>query len=316
MKHRVRRRMTQSGKKRLFTVIVVLLLIFVIAAAGYYLLEKKKTLEGIYLGRINELEMHIEGNTRTAYAASEGLRAGSVITADSVSEKEILSDECGYITRDDFGKTLLIDIDEGELLFRSFLSDTAVDVGLREVEYDYIDISSNIMPGDYVDIRIVYPDGSDYIVASKKQIMGLNDTKLVTDIFCYEEEILLLDSAAVDAYLFEGTRIYVTKYILPTIQDASIVNYAPSVTSSELIRENPNIVTIASGYLAEELRRRKEEELAAFLKKDEAEARYDASGMYIGTPTDAEMKAEELFEDDTLPATELPEEYGSGLWED
>lgn len=316
MKHRVRRRMTQSGKKKLISVIVVLLIVSAIVAGAYYILEKKKTVEGLYLGRINELEHHISASTRRVYSASHDLKAGSVITYDDVVEKEVLSDDCSYISDADFGKTLLVDVSEGELLFKVLFSDSVTDTGLREVEYDFIDVSSNISIGDYVDIRIMYPDGTDYIVASKKQIIGLNDTKLVADIYCLEEEILLLDSAVVDAYLYEGTKIYVTKYILPGLQEPSVVNYSPSAVISELIGINPNIVVIASAYLSEELRMKKENDLRLFLADDDAAARYDEEGNYLGTPTDAELMAEDLFGEDRMSGTELPKEFGSELWDD
>lgn len=315
MKHKVRRRMTQSGKRRFLTIIIVLFVVSFIGVAAYYFIEKKQALEGIYLSEIDTLTARINSGTKMVYRSTEPIKAGEELNSEKLERIEILSDDCGYCDSSDIGRTVLVDIPEGTYITELLLTDSVYAERIREVEYSCINITSNISAGDYVDIRLFYPDGTDYIIMSKKQVAGLNDTKLVADLFVEEEELLLMDSAVVDCALYEGSHIYATRYVQPSVQEPSVVNYTPSEATISLIRNNPNIIGICNEYLSEELRRSRESELQLFLS-DEPQARYDTDGMYIGTPTRAELKAEDLFSEDNIPGTELPTEYGNGLWED
>lgn len=74
------------------------------------------------------------------------------------------------MTDEDFGKLVLIDIAPGTFVTKSMLTDENVDSDLRETEFDVIYINSNITFNDYVDIRIVFPNGENYIVLTKKSI--------------------------------------------------------------------------------------------------------------------------------------------------
>lgn len=315
MNRKIRRRMTQNAKRKILTVIIVLFVVSFICAAGYYLLEKKNALEGIYLSQIDELSDRITGSTRWVYKSTSDIKAGDEITMEKLETLEILSDDCSYISMSDIGSIALIDIPAGTIISNIYISEPLTDRNIREAEYDCIDITSNIDAGDYVDIRLRYPDGTDYILLSKKRIKRLNDTKLVFDILVQEEEILLLNSAIVDCSLYEGSSLYAVKYVQPALQEPSVVNYTPSPVISELICNNPNIVAVSSKYLSNELRKKHEVSLALFLS-DEPKAKYDEAGSYIGTPTRAEEKAEELLNEGTMPGTQLPEALGTDLWDE
>ncbi|MCQ2495469.1 MAG: hypothetical protein MJ131_02640 [Lachnospiraceae bacterium] len=315
MKYRFRRKMSQTTKKRIYISILFALVLMALGALSYYIIDKKRALEGIYSSKINELTSRINGGKRFVYKTLQSCRAGSILREDMVERTEILSDECSYVDESDFGKTLLVDVPAATVLDKLVVTGITADREVREVEYNCIDVTSNINAGDYIDVRIVYPNATDYVVMSKKMVKALTDTKLVVDLWVTEEELLLMDSAIVDASLYEGTRLYAVAYVLPTIQEAALVNYTPSEQIIELLKTDPNVVRRAAEKLSEELRRKRMKELELFIGKDER-ARYDRNGIYIGTPTDAELKAEELLSDDRVSAGELPKEYGAGLWDD
>lgn len=319
-------KMSRSGKGKIALVVSVIIILACVGLCVFAFFKFRDNLEGDYSARINELQTQLATRSKIVYVAAEDIKAGTMIEENLLVTKEVITDAADYITADDFGKTFLVDIPAGTEIKKPFVSGVVVDTELREVEYDYITVSSNVGLSDYVDVRILYPDGTDYIVLSKKQIKGLNETKLVCDLWVTEEEILMMDSAAVDAYLYKDinalykdAKIYVTKYIMPTVQEPSVPNFVPSEQVAAIIRENPNIVNIASQYLSDELRKKRELELNSYLiiPGSSGLTWYDSTGRYLGKATEAEVMGNDLVNNTgSIPGSELPEEYGTGLWDD
>lgn len=316
---------TRKGKSTALTIVAIIIILACAGACVWFFFHMRDQMKGSYETQIQELNLKIMSKTRTVYVAKEYLHAGHMIERDDFDLKEVLTDAADYVTEDDFGKTLLVNIDAGTEMKKAFVSGEVVDTELREVEYDCIEVTSNINTSDYVDVRILFPDGSDYIIMSKKQVKALNETKLVCDLWVTEEELLLMDSAMVDAYLYRSidervldAKIYCTKYILPTVQDPSESNYTPSEMTAALIQDNPNIVNVASKYLASELRQKKQVELNDFLPHtNDGLTWYDSTGRYLGRATDAEVMGNDIVNSSgSIPGSELPSEYGDTLWGD
>lgn len=169
---------------------------------------------------------------------------------------------------------------------------------VRETELGFIFVASNISEGDYTDIRIRYIDGSDYIIASHKQITSIDREKGGIVIPVSEEELLLLNSAETDKDLFAGTKVYLTRYD-PLDDNISEVNYSPSVIIKDLIEINPNINEISASFNAKE-REIIEEKLSRF-KGDYGDS---IRGDTI-----------EETEDYKGPVSGLPKEYGGSIWD-
>jgi hypothetical protein len=117
---------------------------------------------------------------------------------------------------------------------------------MRVEEFSLFFIPSKLQKQDYVDIRLSFPNGEDYIVLSKKQVQDLerDENTTIETIWLYltEEEILRISSAIVDAYLNEGSNLYAITYVMPEIQEAAIVTYPVNGSVLQLMRENPNIL--------------------------------------------------------------------------
>lgn len=316
---------SRKGRNALLTIVAVIIILVCVGLCVWLFFHMRDQMKADYETQISELNLKLMSKTRTVYVAKDYLHAGQMIERDMFDLKEVLTDAADYVTEDDFGKTLLVNVDAGSEMKKAFVSGEVVDAELREVEYDCIEVTSNVNTADYVDVRILLPDGSDYIIMSKKQVKALNETKLVCDLWVTEEELLLMDSAMVDAYLYRSidervldAKIYVTKYILPTVQDPSEPNYTPSEISAELIQNNPNIVNVASKYLASELRQKKQLELNDFLPHtNDGLTWYDSTGRYLGRATEAEVMGNDLVNSSgSVPGSELPAEYGDTLWGD
>ena len=124
---------------------------------------------------------------------------------------------------------------------------------VRQQEYNMLVIPTDVVTDDYVDIRLLLPTGQDYIVVSKKKVTipmvngeYLSDTIQVN---MAEEEILTMSNAIVEAYTIEGSKLYVTKYTEPGMQQASVPTYITSQAVRNLIQNDPNIVETAKSAL-------------------------------------------------------------------
>ena len=141
-------------------------------------------------------------------------------------------------------------------------TDNIVSNDVRVEEYNVVSLPVDLTDGDYVDIRLMLPNGQNYIVVSKKIVeipMGaegrLADTIRMT---LREDEILAMSSAIVEAAGINGAKLYATKYKEAGIQDAAVPTYRPNDSVTALITDsngnvsNPNIVSSA----VEELKKR------------------------------------------------------------
>lgn len=141
--------------------------------------------------------------------------------------------------------------------------DTGVIVAddLRKHAYHFIEMTDALSSGDYVDIRIQFPNGADYIVLSKKRVLAcsLYDEVAQTDnslwIEVSEEEILTLSSAVVDAYFNEQAKIYAIQYVSQD-QEKAIVTYPENDIVHALIQEDPNVVDEAITHMEKRVRER------------------------------------------------------------
>ena len=117
---------------------------------------------------------------------------------------------------------------------------------VRKQEYNMFVLPTDLQNGDYIDIRLMLPSGTDYIVASKKrveipQIAQVDATDTIS-VNLSEEETLLVSNAIIDAYKIVGSKLYVTRYTEPGIQKASEPTFPANKDVMSLINANPNIV--------------------------------------------------------------------------
>ena len=120
---------------------------------------------------------------------------------------------------------------------------------LRKEEYNVISLPVDLAPGEYIDVRLLLPNGQNYIVTSKKKVtipvvngQYLSDT-IQMDLT--EEEILMLSCAIFENYQMNGSKLYASRYTEAGMQDASNKTYQPNDYVINLIKNDSNIVTSA-----------------------------------------------------------------------
>ena len=107
----------------------------------------------------------------------------------------------------------------------------------RELSFGPIGIGPNISTGDYIDIRLMCADGTDYIVVSKKELIDYNASTGMSVIRVGEEELLTLNSAAADRNSIQGVTLYAVKYVDPLSQDPADISYRPNEAVCNQIKE-------------------------------------------------------------------------------
>ena len=150
--------------------------------------------------------------------AKINMNANTVITADMISEGQLSTDD------------------------------------LRTQEYNVITPMTQLVTGDYIDVRLRTSDGRDLLVLSKKAITipeledgTVSATNMLMNLT--EEETLVMSCAIVETYKREGTKLYATKYVEPGIQSAATLTYVPNDETKALIERDPNIVQEAKTKL-------------------------------------------------------------------
>jgi len=126
---------------------------------------------------------------------------------------------------------------------------------LRTQEFRLIELPSRLQVGEYLDVRVKFPTGEDFIVLSKKKAEQLASGTLWLRMD--EQEILKMSSAIVDAYLNDAS-IYSVTYVEPGLQRAAEVTYPANASVLDLIDSDPNIVERAKTELERRMREKLE----------------------------------------------------------
>lgn len=245
-------------------------MLIICSAGGYVLYQKAEereiALKEEYQTKMEKLEL-VANQNEIGYALKHNVEKGDpIIESDVVkvylpkaaaSEDRYMvnlidSTDTYYARTDIPAKTILTD----SLLYEN----ENITKDIREGEYAFIELPTKIKADDYVDIRIQFPTGDDFVLLSKKKVKNVEG---ITVWFNVDEgEILTMSSAIVDAYL-EGAKIYAMNYVDEHMQNASQMTYPVKSNVKELIEKSPNIVNRAKLNLEQQNRARVEMNLQA-----------------------------------------------------
>ncbi|WP_162463320.1 SAF domain-containing protein [Paenibacillus psychroresistens] len=176
----------------------------------------------------------------------EGISPGKKVEESDLTVKEIPE---SFITQSFIldpesiiGKYYRVGISAGTPLSNDLVMVDPMDDTTRE-----FDVVSSVMPiglkiGDYVDYRIVYPLGEDFIVLPHKRVEAINDKTI--KIKLKEDEIHYYQASLIDYFLQsdEGATLYLSKYVEPGIQKAAIPYYAVPKNILAIMIADPNII--------------------------------------------------------------------------
>ena len=151
------------------------------------------------------------------------------------------------------GKIAKYNIVRNSTAVSSMISDKIISEDVRIQEINEVLLPTDLAVNDYIDIRIMYPSGIDYIVLAEKQVTKIVGSTIWMDMS--EEDTLILNSAIVDSYLTEGTKLYAVNYADPTTQiklgDEEAIELAKTYIKEKLGNELSAIKSIDEVYTVE-----------------------------------------------------------------
>lgn len=244
-------RLSRTKKKRLFAVIVCVLVVACAFVGAVFLCSNQ--LKSKYDLKLEEMATTISNNQRNVYRALVDIPAGTEINSENTEWVTVFSDmdDFVYMGEDGIGKIATADIFAGQNICANMVGDDLA-FSLRECEYALLTLSNNLSTHDFVDIRIMYPNGENYVVLSKKCIQSIDLENNAAMFWLCEDEIMDMSSAIVDTYLHEGSILYTTKYIQDA-QDELERSYQPSADCMVAIANDPNIIGEAKDALTERM---------------------------------------------------------------
>lgn len=240
-------------KKARNSFLLGMLITFVICAvlvAAFYMLtilpEKKKE--------------DTRGKEVTAYVLNRDIKSGEKVTVDMFTP---ISTYQSMVPQNYINSANVASLDENKALIAKIdmskntvvttnsvvTEDQAVTNDIRTMEYNMFTLPINVDIGDFVDIRITFPNGQDYIIASKKEIKNIQGNTITFEL--PEQDILMLNSAIVESYIMTASNIYIAKYVEPGLQEKATNTYTPTAEVVKLIASDSNIVSSAKKELAE-----------------------------------------------------------------
>ena len=119
------------------------------------------------------------------------------------------------------------------------ISDYKVTKNMRELDVVMDEIPVGLEEGDYVDVRISFPLGQDYIAMSHKKVLGItgNTVKLVV----IEHDFYRYESMKTDMATYQSTKVYGVKYVEAGIQKKGKVYYPPTLDIIKQSILDPNM---------------------------------------------------------------------------
>lgn len=241
------------------TKILAVAAIFVIAAAlaaffYYYYTASRMANE---LKGLEDTIQEYEDSLTPVYIVVNDVKAGNY-----VQESDLMT---VYVPQEAVPQNIITDAGELErrlyktdlgantYLTSDLLLDMVLTDDMRELDVIMTEVPIGLEVGDYIDVRIAYPMGQDFIALSHKKVIAINGNvvKLVVE----EADFYANESMKADYGSYQAVKIYGAKYVEAGTQLAAVTYYPVSadILKTEIL--DPNINT--SDY-ADILKRRKE----------------------------------------------------------
>lgn len=235
-------------------VIIIILFVLVIGAGAFgtfhfYKANKNQIQQNAALSAQNaqvQAQLDAIGQLVTCYEVVTNVHSGAEIKETDLVAVSVPASTLSEASITDpsqlIGKFYKVDVKPGTILSADMLMD---EDNLQREKYS-LDILLTSLPvgtveGDYVDFRLLIPNGENYIVMSHKRLEMIYDNMVTIKIT--EEERWLWDAALLDLSLYQqyGCVLYCTKYLEPGLDTDMVAMYPVQHDQEEMIAFNPNI---------------------------------------------------------------------------
>lgn len=234
--------------------ILLTLLFLVVAGAGgfgtwhFYTENQNQIQQNQTLAAQNsqiQAELNAIGQLVTVYEVSGQVYSGKEIKETDLVPVSVPLSTCMDSSITDMsqlvGKYYKVDIKPGTILSTDMLMEEKEEtpkIYSRELTFTSLPVSTVV--GDYVDIRMILPNGEEYVILSHEQIQRIYDTTVTFHVS--EEENAVINAAFADLGSYNGfTLCYLTKYLEPGKDVDTIAFYPVQHEMENFILFNPNI---------------------------------------------------------------------------
>lgn len=252
--------MLTQKQKVILTIVIVATLIVGAGITFGVMKWKMDTMQSTYERQVDTLKNTIKsiGPIESCYTVLKQTSAGGRILQSDLVPVNIPQSCVGesYILdpASIVGKYYKVAINTGTPITSDMIMEDKITDDLREV-----DITSDTWPiglkeGDFIDYRLVFPQGEDFIVLSHLRVMQINDKTL--KVYVTERELMFYGSALIEKFLYSqnGATTYMTKYLEPGVQKAAKISYCVPDNIKAMIVTDPNILDKAiAGALTREI---------------------------------------------------------------
>ncbi|MEB3103292.1 SAF domain-containing protein [Ferviditalea candida] len=216
----------------------------------------EKQLRNEYEMKIKERETMEQAAKTRVLVANRSIPSGTTLQEGDVKAVEVSTAQAASGSLKEpsavVGKIAKIDLQPNMPLSASMLfEDKPLAKDIRMQEFNVIQLPTNLQKGQFVDVRINFPTGEDFIVLAKKKVRELSGTIVWYEM--NEAEILRASSAIIDAYL-QGAKLYALTYVDPGMQEGAVANYPSNPKVLDLMERDPNLLEEAKNTLARQLR--------------------------------------------------------------
>lgn len=223
---------------------------------------------------VNDVVDEVLLETMDVYTLLDTVKVGELVQRENLLKMTIESryvPEHAIINIEQLiGKKALIDLEEKMILTKQMVINENEQIGvLQTAEFRNIHVPNLLKTGDYVNLRIHFPSGQDYLILKNKEVIQIQDEYNGLYMNLTEEEILNYSSALVDLTIFPGTRMYFTKYQV-------VISDVPMFEGYDPYPLNPNVLELSRNELEEEqvFAKRMQLDISLFEYFDEDTLRY------------------------------------------
>ena len=238
--------------------------------------------------------------------AGEELTEGMLVKKELQSMEEMPSALVGA-AEELIGKRLKVSLQKGAALYADLVYEgEQVAQDERSVELQQLYLPQTLQEDEFVDIRITFPNGEDYLVVGHKRVYQIlrdeQEELQAIKLRLLEEELLRYQAARVDTTVYEDTVLYAVPYV-GEYQQAGEVYYPVNPQVLRLLQWDPNITELFLVPQEQDRRSTLESHLKPYMMEEPEESEDAADDS-----AEASETTEAQTEDPLTLYTELPEE--------
>lgn len=232
------------SKKVYFVIAIVFLLLIIGGLFMFKVFQDQLNQKDMEIVALQEEVNKIE-DTAVIYRLTADVKSGNTCYEYELEPLEVpisVFSESNYIeAKDIIGKNYKINLKKGTWLVKEMFEDFTITKDMRKMDVVFDEIPIGLEPGDYIDVRISFPLGQDYIALAYKRVDEINGStvKLIVE----QRDFYMYESMKTDLATYRSAKIYGAQYLEAGIQEAATTYYPVNLEVLKTMLLDPNMNT-------------------------------------------------------------------------